>query len=731
MPSPVTSFLSQDYESLINDATQFAMATFPPELWTRFSDSQTGTYLLRVQAYIGDLLGYQLNASVMETLTMRVVRERNLRLIAQGVGYEPRSATGASLTLRVYDLPTPPDAAYPFTISKHHQFSVNGIVYQPLADKTVTTGSVLNNVDDGYYTDIDVREGVETFEEVLGTSNGKPSQTFVLSQYPVQDGTLEVTVTADGGYTRVVSFTTSLTSSAHYRTYGDAKGRVTVEFGNGILGKIPVAGQTIRATYRTTSTDAAANGNVPEGLLTWGASGSSDGGSPVPAVVQTASIRNLTAGVGGGPKESIEQIRRSIPRWLRTNDRAVTALDYGDLASLVPGVANAKSFSTKPVYGVRPIEVRLVPTGGGSPSQPLIDDVATYLSTRKDPGRQVNISGADYVNVKVSVDARLQDTARKATVADYITKALLGIFDPDYQDYGSSFPLQAAYDAIDPERIPGLRTAYISDFRIDTGWNEYPSLPTVGDGGVVYAASGTNAITREWNVRFTNPTPPSLSPEFTVYERVRGTVTAVSALSVTDQGSYFPTNEYVGWTIVPKPSDGFVSGYLVTANTDRRLETATPGLSSQLSIGDEFGVEKPVTNGKVIQTTMTATTTNNVSLQVASSAQWSPGDKLVIVPPSGDPIRGVVSSIPDGTHIVLTAAITAANGSGVYFLWEDPAGRAAFALSFGTSPWTTGDQLHVDTYARVADIVLRESEFPILDPADLKINIIGGISLCS
>ena len=724
--SPVTSFLSQDYESLIQDVTRFSINTFPDDLWTDFSDGQIGTYLLRVKAYIGDLLGFQLNASVMETILMRVVRERNMRLIAQAEGYQMKSATGSSTTLRIYDLPTPPNAVYPFTISKHHQFSINGLVFQPLADKTVTAVSVQNNVDDGYYVDIEVKQGEETFEEVLGTSNGKPAQKFSLQQFPVQDGTLEVTVTADGGYTLVRSFTQSSTTDRHYRVYGDETGAITVEFGNGVSGKVPTTGQIIRASYRV---GGGILGNFGAGLLNWSASGSSSGASPLPSVLQASSIRNLEAATGGGPKETVEQARRAIPGYKRTNDRAISGDDYGALTMLVPGVSHAKSFVGKPILGARPIYNFVVPQGGGAPSAPLLADIAAYLSPRKEAGRVVYTAGARYVGVRIAVEGFLEPTARRSTVKGYLERALQLTFNPDALDFSSVFPLQELYDAIDPERIPGLKYASIREFRAESGWDKYVSLPPIGSGLVSYIKRGQNAVTREWSVKFINPTPPLSCPEFEVYERVNATATSVTTNTVSDDSSYFPEGSFVGWTLLPTPEDGTGNSFQVIGNTDRVLEIAGAGLGTFLDVGRPFAVQKLVSRGKALKTlVLNAVIAGTVLEMDPSSVNWVVGDEVLVVAAGQPDIRTRIAAVPSAAEVRLEDPVTVAAGDFIEYVWKDPAGRVEFAVTQGTSPWGVGDSFYVDTYATAGDLTLRGSEFPTLDPSDLDVTVIGGVA---
>lgn len=728
--SPVLSYTSQDFESIFEDIVQFAQTTFPAELWTDFHASNVGTYLLRVKAYIGDLLGFQLNASVMETLLSKVVRERNMRVLAQTFNYHMRSATSASTTLRIYDLPTPPNAAYPFTISKRHQFTIDSVVYQPRVDKTVTALSVLNDVTDGYYAEIDVYQGEEIFEEPVANSNGLPAQTYKLTQYPVLDGTIDVNVLTDGAYTLVDSFTKSTGTDRHYRIFTDELGIVTLEFGNGINGKIPTLAQLIEATYRV---GGGIEGNQQAGLLTWSASGSSDGATPLPSVVQAASIRNTTAATGGGPKETIEQARRTIPGWNRTNDRAITVQDYADLSALVPGVAHAKSMAGSPVLGSVPVYVFLVPAGGGTPSTGLKNDVGAYLAPRKTPGRTVYLDGARYVSIQISIDAYLKPTARRDIVTGYLNTSLSLTFDPDLLDFVQVYPIQNLYNAVSPENIPGLHHAFVRRFRVENGWDTYVSRPPTGSGVVQYLyANPQLAVTREWNIRFIPPTPPLTCPEFKVYERVLGVASAVYGNSVTDDGSYFPVGTFVGYTLVPRPEDGSNSTYVVVANTERTLTTNGSGLNMKLTVGDPFAVEKYVSNGKVISSTITLTSAGNSAMTVNSTANWQVGDEVYGVTANYGTFRRKVQQIASPTVLVFTEDISLAVevGDTLHYVWKDPADRMEFSVTAGASPWAVGDEFFIDTSAEAQDLILRGSDFPVLDPGDVTLSIIGGVALC-
>ena len=93
----------------------------------------------------------------------------------------------------------------------------------------------------------------------------------------------------------------------------------TIEFGNGIKGKVPMSYDNgITASYMT---GGGSVGNVNAGIIT-------DLDTGIPFVDSTF---NLEVDVVGHDKEDIESIKQNAPAAYRTRDRLVTLRDYEDL----------------------------------------------------------------------------------------------------------------------------------------------------------------------------------------------------------------------------------------------------------------------------------------------------------------------------------------------------------------------------------------------------------------
>jgi len=86
-------------------------------------------------------------------------------------------------------------------------------------------------------------------EEILGTSDGSPDQSFIVALFPVIDGddSNPITVEVDGTeWTRTSTFTGQSPTDEVYTFDADTG---TVTFGNGSLGKIPDSGDEITISY--------------------------------------------------------------------------------------------------------------------------------------------------------------------------------------------------------------------------------------------------------------------------------------------------------------------------------------------------------------------------------------------------------------------------------------------------------------------------------------------------
>jgi predicted phage baseplate assembly protein len=207
---------------------------------------------------------------------------------------------------------------------------------------------------------VDARHCITVFDEVLGTSDGTPGQTFQLRHTPILalDPALDYLIVqppAGGELERWQEVADFADSRAQDRYFMLDKLDGTVTLGPSLrqpdgsiyrFGAVPDKGCTLSISrYRY---GGGVEGNVAQNTLTVLK-------SSIPYVTR---VSNRTAAVGGRDAQSLEDAMLRVPQKLRTRNRAVTADDYEVLASQVPGVARAHCLAPLSQPAVAPPEAQ-------------------------------------------------------------------------------------------------------------------------------------------------------------------------------------------------------------------------------------------------------------------------------------------------------------------------------------------------------------------------------------
>ena len=282
-------------------------------------------------------------------------------------------------------------------------------------------------------------QGTTISHEIIGASNGTPSQQFRITQAPVLAGQiLEVRETtepsrqeraqieSDEGPDAITRVRDPISKGYAFwvrwhevpNFYGSGPrdrdyllDRLTGEitFGDGIYGKIPLAlPGNIRLTYRTGGGVA---GNKPSNTITQLKS----------AVPYLQKATNCEASSGGTDSEPDASLLERGPLNLRHGGRAVTREDFEDLAMLASReVARAKCVSLfdltcdPDAKQTRPGVVSLIIMPHATdpkprPSQDLFDRVRNYLDARRELTASLKLVGPEYVQVDVECEIAVSD----------------------------------------------------------------------------------------------------------------------------------------------------------------------------------------------------------------------------------------------------------------------------------------------------------------------------------
>ena len=277
-------------------------------------------------------------------------------------------------------------------------------------------------------------------DETLGQSNGRPGQVFTLSRAPVwfdpttetPDLKLEV-VQSDVAepWLRVPDFFGQV-AEARVFTLDPITGEIRFGDGRpgGIGGAIPPPGATIRATrYRF---GGGALGNVGAGSVS----------KIKGALTGVAGVANLRAASGGDDAETFDHVLARAPGTLRTQDRAMSAQDFADLAQATPGAAvhkayavaasepSATGFTPRPgAVSVVILPVRDHPTP--QPTQAELEAVQCWLNPRRLVTTELFVTGPRYFAIDaLAAQLRIEGTADFQTVAAAARQAVTNWLHP-------------------------------------------------------------------------------------------------------------------------------------------------------------------------------------------------------------------------------------------------------------------------------------------------------------
>ena len=282
---------------------------------------------------------------------------------------------------------------------------------------------------------------VTRVEEIVGNSDGRPNQTHTLSRTPVlMDETTEqpeltleiVTQNQPETWTAVPDFYGKTAADPVFLLDSETG---TLTFGDGVHGRIPVAGsQIIAREYRY---GGGADGNAGAATIT----------ALKSALPDVDSVTNVRAAAGGADAETLAEVKLRAPHDLRTRDRAITAEDFAELAQRTPGVRIQRAYAlarTSADLTVEPpalasnqdgaVTVVILPENDEDTPQPTEGQlrlVCDYLNARRLITTELYVVGPRYLELK-TLDLEVtasRDVDLKA-LHEIITQRLTTYFHP-------------------------------------------------------------------------------------------------------------------------------------------------------------------------------------------------------------------------------------------------------------------------------------------------------------
>jgi len=180
----------------------------------------------------------------------------------------------------------------------------------------------------------------------------------------------------------------------------------------------------------------------------------------VPAAVR---VRNPLPAVGGTEPEPVDQVRRLAPLDLRRRKaRAITAADYAELASALPGVQRAAA-EIRWTGSTAEAHVAIDARGTGTPSPGLLDEVAHCLEAYRRIGHDLIVEAARPVPLDIVVEVSAAPGHQQGRIAARLHHRLLGALRPDALTFGD--PVRVSRLTALAASVPGVRNARVTRLR--------------------------------------------------------------------------------------------------------------------------------------------------------------------------------------------------------------------------------------------------------------------------
>jgi uncharacterized phage protein gp47/JayE len=408
---PQIDYTSRDYSSIREDLINLIPDLAPK--WTSRDPGDLGIAILEAFAYASDVLHYYVDRSANEAFISTASQKESVLRIAKMLGYTPTDTIPSTTTL-TFKNSTSSNITVPAKTQIGSTTVINGSSTQVIFETnealvvtpdTTSPSGVLVSATQGY----------TIADELVGTSDGTANQIFELSETPVIQDSIEILVNSTP-YRHVQYLLEHGGGDAVFVSFTDADGITSIEFGDGVGGRVPTTNGQIYAQYRV---GGGTFGNVSSGTAK----------NILTNYTPGLSVTNTASASGGTDAESIESIRNNAPLTLSAGDRAVSLDDYSALAVQVTGVAKAIADAETPTS----VNLYVAPFGDrGLTVGNQLTDVFSNLSTKvidfitpkMPPGTTLTVFPPTFVGVNIEVVVNALPQWKNSTVETNAIKSL-------------------------------------------------------------------------------------------------------------------------------------------------------------------------------------------------------------------------------------------------------------------------------------------------------------------
>jgi hypothetical protein len=234
-------------------------------------------------------------------------------------------------------------------------------------------------------------------------------------------------------------------------------GTASLRFGDGRYGNRPLSESRFTVLYRIGNGD---QGNIGADTLAHIMTDNAD----------VAGVANPMAARGGREPESLESARQSAPYAFRTQGRAVTMDDYGDVTERYQGVQQAAA-SLRWTGSWPTVFVTVDRVGGRTVEARFEADLRRYLEQYRMAGHDVEIDDPRFVPLEIEMQVCVHPDYFRGDVTEELRRVFSnrllpdgrrGVFHPDNFTFGQTVYLSPLYAAA--ELVAGVASARVTAF---------------------------------------------------------------------------------------------------------------------------------------------------------------------------------------------------------------------------------------------------------------------------
>ena len=413
-PTKGIDYTSRDYEAYRTLLIQELQKRMPE--YTDTSQTDAGIVIIECLANGLDICSLYSDVIANDCFLPTTQDRKIAVLLARQLGYVAKNQT-ASIIEQVFvlDEVMDTDVLIPkgSTVTTIDSTDMVSIYFETQDSLIIPAGKLGNETDEegNYLYTVKVAQGSSVNEDLLGSSNGQPYQSFKLNYQEVLTDTIQLMVDEGSGFelwTQVGTFIDSNEESKHYIVTVDEFDNCYIEFGSGARGKIPnVYDNGIIASYRI---GGGTVGNVKPNTII-------EIDDSIPYVDET--FNPYPPLVLGHEKESIEEIRENAPAAFRTQDRAITSQDYADLLRInfydvlsAVGIADTEEkLNMKLYYLMRE---------GYTMTDTLKQSIQNFFTDRIIPGTTMDLLPKEDYTINITANLIIDDDYDRATIQGYV-----------------------------------------------------------------------------------------------------------------------------------------------------------------------------------------------------------------------------------------------------------------------------------------------------------------------